>query len=87
MYPMSGAPAPMQQSNRGDRQSRQSTATMHSTHRLTEEISKCSIYEKVTANPLNKDYKKYDLSLMGSAPPIEDFQLPMSTPKVLPSVK
>lgn len=84
MYPASYASVPTQQTNYTEKRGQQAIAMVHSPHQLAEEISNCSIYEQLS-DPLNN--KKYDLSLMGTAPPIQDLQLPLPTPNIQPSVK
>ncbi|KAG2235504.1 hypothetical protein INT48_007902 [Thamnidium elegans] len=79
MYPTPDTSVPTQQTNHTEKRGQQSIAMIQSPHQLTEEISNCSIYEQLS-DPLNN--KKYDLSLMGTAPPIQDFQLPLPTPNI-----
>jgi hypothetical protein len=80
---------PMQQSNR--REKHQSVPIFHNPHQFVKDFSNLSIPEKSPIQHLresfvNNNSKSYDVSLLGTPPLIEDFQLPFSKPNIPSSV-
>lgn len=79
--------APISQTNNPHQY--QSVPIMHKPHQLVEIFSSMSVLDKTTSQlrDMNSNHKKYDVTLLGNAPLIEDFQLPMSMPNIPASVK
>lgn len=95
MYPVSEMPSlsqPMQQSNYDSRRQghSQSVPIFHSPHQFQESFSRLSLAKEPSTLRRESiginESKKYDVSLLGSGPLVEDLQLPMPTPKIPSSV-
>lgn len=95
VYPVTDMPVPsqpMQQSNLDNRREKHhSVPIFHSPHQFVKEFSNLSFADKPSSTRLrdsilNDITKKYDVSLLGNTPMVEDLQLPLPTPNIPASV-
>lgn len=79
LYPINEHVQPMQQSNSKRQQYAASSAFSHD--KALDHLSRMSIASPVTVN------KGFDVPLLGNAPLISDFELPLPTPRIPASVR